>query len=193
VAEEVKRAAEVIRELEDDSRNIGAILEAIKGIADQTNLLALNAAIEAARAGEQGRGFAVVADEVRKLAQSTQEATARIQDMITKLQAKAVEAVRVMNAGHDRVAASVDKAGLAGESLEKITQAVSSIGDINIQIATNAMMQNIETDQISASIDAIVNMAQATAGDVRNSEAAVAELAGLVAELNTLVGQFKVE
>jgi methyl-accepting chemotaxis protein len=193
VADEVQNAAEVIRQLEDDSRNIGAILETIRGIADQTNLLALNAAIEAARAGEQGRGFAVVADEVRKLAQSTQEATARIQDMIGKLQNKAIEAVGVMNAGHERVALSVGKAGLAGESLAKITQAVASIGDLNLQIATHAAMQNVETDQISSSIESIVGMAQETASEVKNSEAAGAELAALVADLNTLVGQFKVD
>jgi methyl-accepting chemotaxis protein len=193
VADEVSHAAAVIRELQDDSRNIGAILETIKGIADQTNLLALNAAIEAARAGEQGRGFAVVADEVRKLAQSTQEATGRIQDMIGKLQAKAHEAVAVMDAGHERVTLSVGKAGSAGESLEKITRAVASIGELNLQIATHAAMQNVETDQISSSIDTIVDTARATAGDVRNSEAAVAELAGLVAELNNLVGQFKLD
>ncbi|HEX8988323.1 MAG TPA: methyl-accepting chemotaxis protein, partial [Rhodocyclaceae bacterium] len=191
VAAEVKRAAEVIRELEDDSRNIGEILEAIRGIADQTNLLALNAAIEAARAGEQGRGFAVVADEVRKLAQSTQEATGRIQDMIGKLQAKALDAVDVMDAGHQRVSLSVEKAALAGESLTKITQTVAAISELNLQIATHAAMQNVETDQISSSIEAIVGMAQATAGDMKHSEIAVAELAALVAELNTLVGQFK--
>ena len=136
VAAEVGHAAEVIAELEGDSRNIGTILETIKGIADQTNLLALNAAIEAARAGEQGRGFAVVADEVRKLSQSTQEATARIQEMIEQLQIKAQAAVKVMEEGRQRVDASVGQAGNAGESLNKITRAVASIRDMNNEIAS---------------------------------------------------------
>jgi methyl-accepting chemotaxis protein len=193
VADEVIHAATVIRELEDDSRSIGTILEAIRGIADQTNLLALNAAIEAARAGEQGRGFAVVADEVRKLAQSTQEATSHIQGMIGKLQAKAKQAVEVMESGHARVAASVEQAGLAGESLEKITRAVASIGEANLQIATYAAMQNVETDQINASVGAIAGMAEETAADVRNSQVAIAELATAMAELDTLVKQFRVD
>jgi methyl-accepting chemotaxis protein len=155
-------------------------------------LLALNAAIEAARAGEQGRGFAVVADEVRKLAQSTQEATSRIQDMITKLQAKAVEAVRVMEEGRTLVENSVGQAGRAGASLDQINQAVTTISDMNVQIATNAMMQNVETDQISSSIANIDRMAEETAADIRNTEVAATELANLLADLQALIGQFKI-
>ncbi|MEW6164624.1 MAG: methyl-accepting chemotaxis protein [Pseudomonadota bacterium] len=193
VAQEVMRAADVIHELQDDSRNIGTILETIKGIADQTNLLALNAAIEAARAGEQGRGFAVVADEVRKLAQSTQDATSQIQTMITKLQDKAVDAVGVMEAGRTQVENSVGQAGRAGASLEDITQSVSSISTMNMQIATNAMMQTVETDQIGSSIETIDRMAEATAEDIRNTENAVAELASLLSDLQGLIGQFKLD
>ena len=191
VATEVSRAAGVIHELETDSHNIGTILETIRGIADQTNLLALNAAIEAARAGEQGRGFAVVADEVRKLAQSTQDATSQIQHMITKLQGKAVEAARVMEAGQNKVEKSVAQAQRAGESLEKITRAVANISDMNTQIATHAMMQNVETDQIGSSIATIDEMADATAEDMKHTEVAVAELATMVNQLQSLIGQFK--
>jgi methyl-accepting chemotaxis protein len=191
VAVEVVKATEVIHDLEKDSHDIGGILETIRGIADQTNLLALNAAIEAARAGEQGRGFAVVADEVRKLAQSTQDATAQIQAMISKLQSKAVDAARVMEVGRSKVENSVGQAGRAGESLEKITRAVATISDMNTQIATSAMMQNVETDQIGTSISAIDDMADATADDMKSTEAALADLATMVAELQSLIGQFK--
>ena len=192
VAEEVGHAAQVIAELEGDSRNIGTILETIKGIADQTNLLALNAAIEAARAGEQGRGFAVVADEVRKLSQSTQEATARIQEMIEHLQVKALAAVKVMEEGRQRVDASVGQAGNAGTSLEKITAAVASIRDMNNEIANSAGDQLGVAEGISTSIATINQMAIVTAGGVKSTEEAVANLAKLVDQLKTSVGQFKV-
>jgi methyl-accepting chemotaxis protein len=191
VAQEFGKAAETIGELEDDSRNIGTILDTIKGIADQTNLLALNAAIEAARAGEQGRGFAVVADEVRKLAQSTQEATSRIQEMISRLQAKAVDAVEVMRAGGERVDASVSEAGRAGESLEKITQAVASIRAKNSDIARTAAAEASATEGINASVDSIGRLAKATGDGVRDTDSAVADLAKLLIELQALVGQFK--
>ena len=192
VADEVGHAAQVIAELEGDSRNIGTILETIKGIADQTNLLALNAAIEAARAGEQGRGFAVVADEVRKLSQSTQEATARIQAMIEQLQVKALAAVKVMEEGRQRVDASVDQAANAGTSLEKITRAVASIRDMNGEIASSATDQLNVAEGISGSIATINQMAIVTADGVKSTEEAVANLAKLVDQLKTSVGQFKV-
>jgi methyl-accepting chemotaxis protein len=192
VADEVGHAAEVIAELEGDSRNIGTILETIKGIADQTNLLALNAAIEAARAGEQGRGFAVVADEVRKLSQSTQEATARIQEMIEQLQVKALAAVKVMEEGRQRVDASVGQAGNAGKSLEKITRAVASIRDKNSEIASSAKEQLTVTEEINNSIATINQMAIVTVSGVKSTEDAVADLAKMVDQLKASVGQFKV-
>lgn len=192
VAAEVGLAGEVIHQLEDDSRNIGTIIETIKGIADQTNLLALNAAIEAARAGEQGRGFAVVADEVRKLSQSTQEATRCIQDMIVRLQGNAKDAVRVMEEGRLRVVSSVEQAGRAGESLEQITLSVSTINGTNSEIAQSTAAQSGATQNISRSIATIKSMAAETAAGVNDTESAVADLARLLSDLEGLVGQFKV-
>ncbi|MDH5572631.1 MAG: methyl-accepting chemotaxis protein, partial [Gammaproteobacteria bacterium] len=135
LAKEVENAASVIHKLENDSQDIGRVLDVIRSIAEQTNLLALNAAIEAARAGEQGRGFAVVADEVRSLAQRTQESTAEIQKMIETLQTGAHDAVQVMDNGRDQAKLSVEQAAKAGESLESITDAVTRISEMNTQIA----------------------------------------------------------
>ncbi|MFZ3016832.1 MAG: methyl-accepting chemotaxis protein [Gallionella sp.] len=191
VAEEVGHAAQVIAELAEDSRNIGTILETIKGIAEQTNLLALNAAIEAARAGEQGRGFAVVADEVRKLAQSTQESTARIEGLIERLQSKTLAAVKVMEEGRQRVDASVERAGNTGASLGKISSAVSSIRDMNGEIADSAREQLEVAGRINSSIESINQMALTSSAGVRSTEDAVADLAKLLGQLQVLLSQFK--
>jgi methyl-accepting chemotaxis protein len=191
VAAEVENATVVISELEGDSRNIGNIVETIKGIADQTNLLALNAAIEAARAGDQGRGFAVVADEVRKLAQNTQVATSQIQELINHLQNKMLAAVKVMEAGRLRVDATVQQAGDAGESLEKITRSVASIREMNGEIASSAKEQLNVAQGINFSIENINKMAVETSAGVSSTENAVADLVNLLNQLQKLVGQFK--
>ncbi|PCJ45497.1 MAG: hypothetical protein COA99_04755 [Moraxellaceae bacterium] len=167
LAEEVERAATAIQKLEDDSESIGAILEVIRGIADQTNLLALNAAIEAARAGEQGRGFAVVADEVRTLAQRTQEATEEINDMIARLQEGSSNAVKVMAEGRKQAELSVQQASKAGESLTAITSAISSISDMNEQIASAVEQQTSAADNISASVN---RMSESTTESTRSNE-----------------------
>ena len=138
LAAEVERAGEVIRKLESDTENVGKILDVIKGIAEQTNLLALNAAIEAARAGEQGRGFAVVADEVRTLASRTQDSTQEIQKVIEELQTAARSAVDVMGQSKERAQTSVDQAAQTGVSLAAITERVESISQMNMQIASAA-------------------------------------------------------
>ena len=145
----------MIRTLQSDSEEIGTVLDVIRGIAEQTNLLALNAAIEAARAGEQGRGFAVVADEVRTLASRTQQSTAEIQAMIEKLQKGANDAVNVMEESHIQAKNRVDHASKTGQALEKITSAVNTINQMNIQISNAAEQQTEVAHDIDVSLNKI--------------------------------------
>ena len=151
LAGEVMQTSEALMNLKADSLNIGTVLDVIRGIAEQTNLLALNAAIEAARAGEQGRGFAVVADEVRSLASRTQQSTREIQTMIERLQNGANIAVEVMQSGLSKAQGSVQQAQQAGRSLESITAMVDTIRSMNVQIAA-AARQNCSTSSIMASM-----------------------------------------
>ncbi|TNF32759.1 MAG: methyl-accepting chemotaxis protein [Gammaproteobacteria bacterium] len=189
---EINSAASVISKLETDSENIGSVLDVIKGIAEQTNLLALNAAIEAARAGEQGRGFAVVADEVRTLASKTQQSTQEIQGMIEQLQSGARSAVKVMSESITRAEESVSKAAHAGSALESITRAVSQIRDMNAQIATAAEEQSAVAEEINRNIVSINDVVDQTAEGSRQTSIASGELARLAVQLQQLVGQFKV-
>ncbi|MNJ15497.1 Methyl-accepting chemotaxis protein PctA [compost metagenome] len=192
LAEEIGRAVGVVQTLARDSENINAILTAIRAIAEQTNLLALNAAIEAARAGEQGRGFAVVADEVRNLAQKTQQATEEIQQMIQQLQQGTRDVVRVMEDSQGKTDDSVQQAARAAQALESITQAVSVINDMNTQIASAAEEQSAVAEDINRNVINIGQVANEVAGGADESSTASAELTKLAEQQRRLINQFRV-
>ncbi len=192
LASGVENAAGVIQVLEQESNEIGNVLDVIRGIADQTNLLALNAAIEAARAGEQGRGFAVVADEVRTLAGRTQKSTGEINEMITKLQSGANNAVAAMQTGTQQAQVSVKQAAEAGSSLDSITQSVTQINDMNIQIANAAEEQTAVAEEINRNITNISSVADQTAEGARQTNQASDQVAMLSEKLRGTVAQFKI-
>ena len=192
LANEIGRAVGVVQSLAKDSENINAILVTIRSIAEQTNLLALNAAIEAARAGEQGRGFAVVADEVRNLAQKTQQATEEIQTMIQQLQSGTRDVVSVMENSQARTDDSVQQAAEAAQALASITEAVSVINDMNTQIASAAEEQSAVAEDINRNVTTIGQVAQEVAGGADESSQASAELTKLAEQQRRLINQFKV-
>ncbi|WP_373416373.1 methyl-accepting chemotaxis protein [Pseudomonas sp. ABC1] len=189
--QEIEKAAGVIHQVESDSANIGMILGVIKEIAEQTNLLALNAAIEAARAGEQGRGFAVVADEVRTLASRTQKSTEEIQAMIEQLQTGSRNAVQAMDSAQKRAQSGSECVGKAAQSLSVIATEVATINDMNTQIATAAEEQSAVAEEINRNINTISHIADSTSSGATQTSQISEELVQLAAELNRLVGQFK--
>ena len=188
----IDKAVEVMQSLASESTQIGSVLEVIRSIAEQTNLLALNAAIEAARAGEQGRGFAVVADEVRLLAQRTQTSTAEIQGMIERLQGNSEAAVKVINESSRASQLTVEQASQAGESLAQIAQSLRNLTGLNASIASATLQQSHVVEDINQNITQTAALAHNTAEAAEQSNAASQHLRQLAEQLNRLLGQFRV-
>jgi methyl-accepting chemotaxis protein len=193
IAEAVVATAQKIHELGRSSDQIGKIVGVIDEIADQTNLLALNAAIEAARAGEQGRGFAVVADEVRKLAERTTKATKEIAEMITHIQTETRHTVETMESSRSQVEHGVNSTTAAGNSLREIIESSEKVGDMISQIATATTEQSATTEQVSANIEQITRITQESAAGSQQAARACQDLSNLALDLQQLVGRFKLD
>lgn len=192
LAGEMQRVVEAMASLEQDSSKIGSVLDVIKGVAEQTNLLALNAAIEAARAGEQGRGFAVVADEVRTLAQRTQESTEEIHSIITKLQDGTRQAVDALRLSEQRTQECVTSSQEAGEAISGISGAIDEINQMNTQVATAAEEQSAVSDGITENITMVAETCKEAAEMAAAARAVSRDLETLAGQISGATGQFRV-
>ncbi|KUI99732.1 HAMP domain-containing methyl-accepting chemotaxis protein [Vibrio sp. MEBiC08052] len=192
LSDSVTQSSEKLSEVEQEVHNISTILDVIRGIAEQTNLLALNAAIEAARAGEQGRGFAVVADEVRSLASRTQDSTQEIQNIIEQLQQGTQSTVDAMNQGKKQAAACVEQADETNETLQAIIHAIGVINDMNMQIASASEQQSTVAESINENIVNVRQIAEENAVASNEARQSSGEIARLAEQLNHLVARFKI-
>jgi methyl-accepting chemotaxis protein len=191
VAQDIEQAGQVVARLADDSREIGAVLEVIRGVAEQTNLLALNAAIEAARAGEQGRGFAVVADEVRTLASRTQDSIQDIRNKIERVQSGSAGVVAVIESSQARAQGGVEQARQASESFQSISRSITAVNDMNTQIASAAEEQSAVAEEINRNIHVISRSVDDTATEADHLAQASERLARLAGEIQQTIGSFR--